>query len=92
MNYTCERSSLILRATKLLLPRLSQEGFDQLFYQVEMPLADFLQQPTITHLAQLLQTAPASPTALSPVVPHIAPLTHQYHLPLTLLQWYQKTD
>ncbi|MCP5015771.1 MAG: amino acid adenylation domain-containing protein [Ketobacter sp.] len=48
-------------------------------YQVEMPLADFLQQPTITHLAQLLQTAPASPTALSPVVPHIAPLTPNQH-------------
>ena len=42
MNYACERSSLILRVTKLLLPRLSQEGFDQLFYQVELPLLSVL--------------------------------------------------
>ena len=42
VKYACERSSLILRATKLLLPRLSQEGFDQLFYQVELPLLEVL--------------------------------------------------
>jgi len=42
MTYACERSNLTLRATKLLLPKLSQEGFDQLFYQLELPLLEVL--------------------------------------------------
>jgi len=42
MTYACERSNLTLRLTKLLLPKLSQEGFDQLFYQVELPLLEVL--------------------------------------------------
>lgn len=48
-------------------------------YQVEMPLALFLQQPTIAHLAELLETAPASPTALPPGVLDTAPLTPNQH-------------
>lgn len=44
MTYACERSNLTLRATRLLLPKLSQEGFDQLFYQVELPLLEVLAQ------------------------------------------------
>jgi DNA polymerase-1 len=42
MNYACERSNLTLRATKLLLPKLRQEGFRELFYQVELPLLEVL--------------------------------------------------
>jgi len=42
MTYACERTNLTLRASKLLLPKLSQEGFDQLFYQVELPLLEVL--------------------------------------------------
>lgn len=42
MTYACDRSNLIIKATKHLLPKLSQEGFDQLFYQVELPLLEVL--------------------------------------------------
>lgn len=42
MTYACERSHLTLKATKLLLPKLSQEGFNKLFYQVELPLLEVL--------------------------------------------------
>jgi len=42
MTYACERSNLTLRATKCLLPKLRQDGFDELFYQVELPLLEVL--------------------------------------------------
>ena len=44
-------------------------------YQVELPLAVFLQQPTVAQLAELLETAPASPTALPSGLLDTAPLT-----------------
>ena len=42
MNYACERCRLSLEAAALLLPRLSREGFDRLFYEVELPLIEVL--------------------------------------------------
>lgn len=42
MSYGCERSDLVMRATQLLLPKLSEEGFDELFHQVELPLLEVL--------------------------------------------------
>ena len=41
-NYACERCRLSLEAAALLLPRLSREGFDRLFYEVELPLIEVL--------------------------------------------------
>ena len=38
MNYGCERVHLILKATEHLQQQLHKEGFDHLFYQVELPL------------------------------------------------------
>jgi DNA polymerase-1 len=42
MNYACERALLVLKATTRLKQQLSWEGFDQLFYQVELPLLTVL--------------------------------------------------
>jgi DNA polymerase-1 len=42
MNYACERALLVLKATACLKQQLSVEGFDQLFYQVELPLLEVL--------------------------------------------------
>jgi len=42
MNYACERCRLSLEAAALLLPRLGREGFDRLFYEVELPLIEVL--------------------------------------------------
>ena len=42
INYACERSNLTLKATKLLLNKLSQEGFSELFHQVELPMLEVL--------------------------------------------------
>jgi DNA polymerase-1 len=41
-TYACERAHLTLKSTKLLLHKLSREGFDQLFYHVELPLLNVL--------------------------------------------------
>ena len=42
MIYACECSNLTCKATKPLLHKLSQEGFSELFYQVELPLLEVL--------------------------------------------------
>ena len=42
MTYGCERAHLIVKATECLQQQLHQEGFDQLFYQVELPLLEVL--------------------------------------------------
>jgi DNA polymerase-1 len=41
-TYACERAHLTLKSAKLLLSKLSREGFDQLFYHVELPLLNVL--------------------------------------------------
>ena len=42
MTYGCERAHLIVKATECLQQQLHQEGFDHLFYQVELPLLEVL--------------------------------------------------
>lgn len=61
----------------LLLTQLSSRLRRE--YQVELPLTVFLQQPTIAHLAELLETAPASSMVLPPGVLDTAPLTPNQH-------------
>jgi DNA polymerase-1 len=41
-TYACDRAHLTLKSAKLLLSKLSREGFDQLFHQVELPLLNVL--------------------------------------------------
>ncbi|MCB8977443.1 MAG: amino acid adenylation domain-containing protein [Ardenticatenaceae bacterium] len=48
-------------------------------HEAELLLTLFLQQPTIAHLAHLLETAPASPTSLPSGELDIAPLTPNQH-------------
>jgi DNA polymerase-1 len=40
--YSCEDVDVTFLLTKLLLPKLEEEGFRELFYQVEMPLVEVL--------------------------------------------------
>ncbi|MDX1777352.1 MAG: DNA polymerase I [Thermodesulfobacteriota bacterium] len=42
MTYACERAHFIMKATTCLQEQLSEEGFDQLFYEVELPLLEVL--------------------------------------------------
>jgi DNA polymerase-1 len=42
VNYACERCRLSLEAARLLLPKLTADGFDQLFYEMELPLIEVL--------------------------------------------------
>ncbi len=42
MTYGCERAHFIMKATSCLQEQLSEEGFDQLFYQIELPLLEVL--------------------------------------------------
>jgi DNA polymerase-1 len=42
MNYACRRADAVLRLTGDVLPKLSREGFGDLFAQVEMPLVPVL--------------------------------------------------
>ncbi len=42
VNYACERCRLSLEAARLLLPKLTADGFDQLFYEMELPLVAVL--------------------------------------------------
>jgi len=46
--YACEDADISLRAWKVLEPRLKQEGFEDLFYKVEMPLVQVLVEMEMT--------------------------------------------
>ena len=41
-NYACERAHLILKSAGILMQKLTREGFDDLFYRLELPLLDVL--------------------------------------------------